>query len=118
MSTKASKRTSGVLRRWGVVMRNVLLALVMVSAAAHGQSTPDGEALYKQHCAICHDAGVPRAAARNVLEKLSYDSIRATLDVGSMVQQAAALPPAQKDAIVAYLTGDAAPQPAVAVNSQ
>ena len=99
-------------------MRTVLLALVMVTAAAHGQSAPDGEALYKQHCATCHDAGVPRAAARSVLEKLSPDSIRTTLNVGSMVQQAAALPPAQKDAIIAYLTRDSAPQPAVAVNSQ
>jgi polyvinyl alcohol dehydrogenase (cytochrome) len=53
-----------------------------------------------------------------VLEKLPPDSIRTTLNVGSMVQQAAALPPAQKDAIIAYLTRDSAPQPAVAVNSQ
>jgi len=90
----------------------------MVTAAAHGQSAPDGEALYKQHCATCHDAGVPRAAARSVLQKLSPDSIRTTLDVGSMVQQAAALPPAQKDAIIAYLTRDSASQPAVVVNSQ
>src|SRR5215510_4410187 len=99
-------------------MRAVLFALVMVTAAAHGQSAPDGEALYKQHCATCHDAGVPRAAARSVLEKLSPDSIRTTLYVGSMVQQAAALPPAQKDAIIAYLTRDSAPRPAVAVNLQ
>jgi Cytochrome C oxidase, cbb3-type, subunit III len=98
-------------------MRTMLLALVMVTAAAHGQSAPDGEALYKHHCATCHYAGVPRAAARSVLEKLSPDSIRTTLNVGSMVQQAAALPPAQKDAIIAYLTRDSAPQPAVAVNS-
>jgi polyvinyl alcohol dehydrogenase (cytochrome) len=99
-------------------MRIVLLALVIVTAAAHGQSAPDGEALYKQHCATCHDAGVPRAAARSVLEKLSPEGIRATLDTGSMVQQAAALPRAQKEAIIAYLTRDSAPQPAVAVNSQ
>src|SRR5262249_41476154 len=96
----------------------LLFALVMFTAAVNGQSDPDGEALYKQHCAICHDAGVPRAAARSALEKLSPDSIRTTLDVGSMVQQAAALQPAQKDAIIAYLTRDSAPQPAVAVNSQ
>ncbi|HKA41099.1 MAG TPA: PQQ-binding-like beta-propeller repeat protein [Burkholderiales bacterium] len=99
-------------------MRTLLFALVMFTAAVNGQSDPDGEALYKQHCAICHDAGVPRAAARSALEKLSPDSIRTTLDVGSMVQQAAALQPAQKDAIIAYLTRDSAPQPAVAVNSQ
>ena len=99
-------------------MRTMLHALVMVTAAAHGQFAPDGEALYKQHCATCHDAGVPRAAARSVLEKLSPDSIRTTLGVGSMVQQAAALPPAQKDAIIAYLTRDSEPQPAVAGNSQ
>jgi len=99
-------------------MRTVLLALLMVTAAAHGQHTLDGEALYKQHCATCHDAGMPRAAARSVLEKLSPDSIRDTLDAGSMVQQAAALPRAQKDAIIGYLTRNSAPQPAVAVNSQ
>jgi polyvinyl alcohol dehydrogenase (cytochrome) len=99
-------------------MRTVLFALIAVTAAAHGQSPADGEALYRQHCATCHDAGVPRAAARSVLEKLSPDSIRATLDAGSMVQQAAALSRAQKDAVVGYLTRDSASQPAVVVNSQ
>src|SRR5215831_14000683 len=99
-------------------MRTVLFALVIVSAFARGQPAADGEALYKQHCATCHDAGVPRAPARNVLEKLSPDSIRATLDVGGMVQQAAALSPAQKDALVVYLTGDSTLQPSVAANSQ
>src|SRR5215471_740112 len=98
-------------------MRTVLLFLVMVTAA-NGQSAPEGEALYKQHCATCHDAGVPRAPARGVLEKLPPESIRTTLDVGSMAQQAGALRPAQKDAVIAYLTRDSAPQRAVAVNSQ
>jgi polyvinyl alcohol dehydrogenase (cytochrome) len=98
-------------------MRAVLSALVMITAA-HGQSAPDGEALYKQHCAACHDGGVPRTAARSVLERLSADSIRTTLSLGSMVQQAAELQPAQKDAIIAYLTRDSASQSAVAVNSQ
>ena len=79
-------------------MRTVLLALVAFSAAAHGQSASDGEALYKQHCATCHDAGVSRVPARSVLEKFSAESIRSTLDAGSMVQQAAALWPAQKNA--------------------
>src|SRR5215467_11950338 len=118
MTRRPMELSSGLLRRQGVVMRTVLFSLVMVTAAAHGQSAPEGEALYKQHCATCHEAGVPRAAARSVLEKLSPDSIRTTLDAGSMVQQAAALPRAQKDAIVAYLTRSYAPQPAVAVNSQ
>src|SRR5215468_2130619 len=99
-------------------MRTVLFALIIVTASAHGQPAPGGEALYKQHCATCHDAGVPRAPARGVLEKLSPDSIRTTLDAGSMVQQAAALPRAQKDAIIAYLTRDSATQPAVVANSQ
>jgi polyvinyl alcohol dehydrogenase (cytochrome) len=98
-------------------MRTVLLFLAMVTAA-YGQSAQDGEALYIEHCATCHDAGVPRAAARSVLEKLSPDSIRTTLDAGSMVQQAVGLRPAQKDAIIAYLTRHSAPRPAVAVNTQ
>src|SRR5215467_10200840 len=109
------QRTSAPI---GSSMRTVLFALVVATAAAHGQSALDGEALYKQHCATCHDAGVPRAAARSVLEKLSSDSIRTTLEAGSMVQQAAKLQPAQKDAIIAYLTRDSLSQPAVAVNSQ
>jgi polyvinyl alcohol dehydrogenase (cytochrome) len=86
-------------------MRMVLLFLVAVSmTAAHAEAQGrDGDAVYKQVCASCHEGGVPRAASREALGRLSSDAIRLALTGGSMKTQGAALSPAELDAVVKFL---------------
>jgi polyvinyl alcohol dehydrogenase (cytochrome) len=61
------------------------------------------EALYRQHCASCHDGGVPRAANRATLSLLSSEQIRSALTSGSMVAQGAALTAQQRDMLAQHL---------------
>ncbi len=64
-----------------------------------------GAPLYKTHCANCHDSGVLRAPARNLLEFLSPEAVLSSLTTGIMKQQAAHLDDNQKNQIVEYLVG-------------
>lgn len=72
------------------------------AAAASG-----GEAFYREHCAACHETGVPRAAPRSTLVRLSSENIRFALTQGSMAAQAAKLTPPQVDLVVRFLAADA-----------
>ena len=91
-----------------------LLALALVvsvataSAQTQQETNRDGESLYTERCAKCHESGVPRAANREALRRLSPDTIRLALTTGSMRTQAAELTPAQID-VLARLLGTAAP---------
>jgi polyvinyl alcohol dehydrogenase (cytochrome) len=62
-----------------------------------------GEALYREHCASCHETGVPRAVNRQALTRISADNIRFALTKGSMTAQAAKLTPPQLETVVQYL---------------
>lgn len=89
-------------------MRNLLyLAL----AAALGTATAlaqNGEAIYKAHCAGCHDAPVKRVPPFSALRKMDAATIMRTITTGIMKTQAAGLTTQQKYALVTYL---AAPTP-------
>ena len=94
------------------VASQLLLCLGVTLAAASAQ-TPDGnsaeaEKIYAERCAECHESGVPRAANREALQRLSPDAIRLALTSGSMLTQAADLSPAQID-MLARMLGRAAP---------
>src|SRR5215469_12041138 len=103
------------------------LSLLGVSAvpstsaeAGHDQATisQDGDKIYREHCASCHDTGVPRAPARAALSHMSPDNIRFALTSGKMSAQGAELTRAQLDSLVRFLTGPpAAPGPAAPVNT-
>jgi polyvinyl alcohol dehydrogenase (cytochrome) len=82
----------------------MLLTLVVLDLSSQAQERPtgtatvaskDGEVLYRQHCASCHEAGVPRAADRAALGRMSPENIRLALTSGSMRAQGAHLTPAQ-----------------------
>jgi len=64
----------------------------------------DGEAVYRSHCATCHDGGVSRAPDRTALSGISQKNIRIALTSGNMSTQGAALTPAQRDAVIRYLS--------------
>lgn len=91
------------------VMRLICTVLVSVMSIAHAAAqAPDasnqqGEALYKERCANCHDKGVPRAANRDALQRLSQDAVRQALTTGSMRTQAEGLAPAQIESLTRLL---------------
>ena len=99
-------------------LTTLLLLLLGVSIRAASAQTPqgttqDGESLYAERCAKCHESGVPRAANREGLRRLSPDTIRLALTTGSMRTQGAELTPAQIDSL-ARLLGTAPPAAASA----
>jgi polyvinyl alcohol dehydrogenase (cytochrome) len=77
----------------------VLLVLGVCVAPALGQAPQgdpgEGDRLYTDKCARCHEAGVPRAPVRQALSRLSPDAIRTALTTGSMRSQGAELTQAQ-----------------------
>lgn len=70
---------------------------------------PDGEALYKERCAVCHDNAVDRTPAREVLSKNPPSFIISSLTNGAMAPMAEGLSGAEKAAIAAYITGTKLP---------
>ncbi|MCL6710663.1 ThuA domain-containing protein [Pseudomonas sp. R2.Fl] len=66
----------------------------------------DGEALFKQRCAVCHDHPQGNIPPRAMLESRSRAYIVDTLTHGAMRAQAAGLSANDIDAIAGYLDGD------------
>ncbi|PYR56134.1 MAG: pyrrolo-quinoline quinone, partial [Acidobacteria bacterium] len=65
--------------------------------------TPDGAAIYRDHCASCHDTPTSRTPARDALSARTADAIVASLTGGSMMVQAVALGPGEKRAVAEFL---------------
>jgi polyvinyl alcohol dehydrogenase (cytochrome) len=85
------------------------VALCGLVSAVHAQPAArvDGSALYAERCATCHEAGVPRAANRASLARISANNVRFALTGGVMSAQAAGLTTEQRDALVHFLTDSA-----------
>lgn len=62
-----------------------------------------GLALYGEHCASCHEGGVPKSPHRNWLEMMAPDMILAAMNGGIMSQQSAALSDMEKRQVAEYL---------------
>ena len=84
-----------------------LFVFLMMSASAHAQAGADGGALYAQHCARCHDLGLPRTPTRHVLNGLAPERIVSALESGTMRAQGAERTADERRAIAAFLTGKA-----------
>ncbi len=83
-------------------MRTVLLAGACVSILAAG---PDGAAIYKQQCALCHDhSSETRAPAPAAMREMSPENVIKSLETGQMKQQGAALSGEQRAAVAEFLT--------------
>lgn len=77
----------------------VLLAMLALPTFA----AVDGEAIYGQHCAACHEGNVPKAPRRAALQAMSAEALWFALTRGGMSQQAAALSAVDKNALIDYL---------------
>jgi len=75
-------------------------------AAAQSPAPAGGAATYQARCAACHDhSDQSRAPARDVLAQMRPASIDYALTDGKMKVMGAGLSPADRAALIAYLTG-------------
>ena len=95
-------------------MRLVLVILVLALAAPVRGEVPSGEALFREHCASCHAGGVERAPDVAALRQMSRERLSAALTTGVMQERGAALMPAQREALVAFLAAKTPAQAAIA----
>jgi len=68
-------------------------------------TSPEGEAIYKQRCAVCHDNPQDRIPPLFLIRRRSAEDVIQTLTSGSMKQQASGLSQDQVRALAVYLTG-------------
>ncbi|MBZ5601766.1 MAG: PQQ-binding-like beta-propeller repeat protein [Acidobacteriia bacterium] len=82
------------------------IAFLSLIASAAFAADPDGAALYKQHCAICHEnSGATRAPAPAALRLMSPENVVKALESGVMKDQGAALSAGDKENVAEFLTG-------------
>jgi polyvinyl alcohol dehydrogenase (cytochrome) len=68
-------------------------------------SAKSGEEIYTTICALCHEAGVPKAPSKSMLNFISPSAIYRALTEGIMQAQAAVLTLEEKKAVAEYLSG-------------
>lgn len=81
------------------------LVLLAPAAAAQPQRPPDGAAVYKQHCAQCHEGSMPRMPSREALRMVAPEHIETALNSFTMRRQGAALSRAERRAVAEFLSG-------------
>jgi len=81
------------------------LALAIVFAAAAWAAAPDGEALYKQRCATCHEGKAqPRMPTRQEIAARTPEAVYQAMFGGAMVPQSAGLTEEEGRAIARFVT--------------
>lgn len=80
-------------------MRYVCLFTLMTSLLR----AQDGDAIYKEHCASCHDMPAPRVPSFNIIKAMSGKAIYTALTRGVMKTQASGLSSAQIMALIGYI---------------
>ena len=84
-------------------------------ALAQSAAPPVGQAVYQEHCAMCHEQLSDRISHREALQKLPAARILRALDAGAMLAIALSMHRDERIAVAAYLGTDAAdsgPSPA------
>jgi polyvinyl alcohol dehydrogenase (cytochrome) len=90
----------------------ILLAIIAPACRAVADE-PAGEALYREQCAHCHEAGSARAPSAAALKQMSPSQIAVALMFGSMSAQGHVLSGPQVKSLLRYLAsaGPEAPLP-------
>jgi polyvinyl alcohol dehydrogenase (cytochrome) len=86
-----------------VVRVLALLAAALCPIQTAFAQTPSGEAVYKTHCASCHDPISPRVPSRDALRQMPAARILRSLDGGSMMTVAFTMSRQERLAVAAYL---------------
>lgn len=76
------------------------------AVAEEGGAPSRGEALFKSHCAVCHENKYPRAPFIHYLQMMMPQSIYGILTQGAMRTYAAGLTDGEKRLIAEYLSGE------------
>ena len=84
-----------------------ILVFTVSTLSAAGQASPDGERLYQQSCARCHDADMPAVFMQGTIQDLSAERVYEALVYFFMQRHAATLTKAQKRAIAEHVSGNA-----------
>lgn len=84
-----------------------LASSVLLTVALRAQ---DGSAIYREHCAGCHEGGIARAPQIGAFKQMSPDNIQFALKSGVMQFQGLALTTDEIRAVSEFVTGKAAPQ--------
>lgn len=86
-------------------LATTLLFFWTVVSAPWAAAAADGEALYEQHCAQCHNGRVSKAPPFTLLNIMSTSSILRAMESGVMQQQAQKLTSAERQAVAEHITG-------------
>ena len=86
----------------GMRLTSALASTVFLTAILSAQ---DGSAIYREHCAACHDGGATRAPQIGALKQMSPANVEFTLKSGVMEIQGSALTTAQIRAVSEFVTG-------------
>ena len=86
-------------------MKLLLLVVLALCCACFAQ---DGAAIYKQHCATCHESPQGRTPTVDTLRAMSNAAILRTLETGVMREQAKDLSGQERSAVAQYLHSDSA----------
>jgi polyvinyl alcohol dehydrogenase (cytochrome) len=91
------------------VLNRILLTALAVVNFVLSCGAQDGAAVYREHCALCHESGSDRVPARSSLKQMPPESIVKVLETGAMrgIAGVGSLTPGQRDAIAEFLTGRA-----------
>lgn len=90
----------------------------LFTAIAWGMTTASAAvpaALYQQHCAACHEGGVPRAPHAVKFQMIGARAILASLETGVMQPQGSALSAAERRELAEFLGGASIVDPAASV---
>jgi polyvinyl alcohol dehydrogenase (cytochrome) len=96
-------KTNGPFLAWILV----LMTSMFSAPEAAGQAAPNGEALFKAHCAMCHNdaaTGANRAPSPAVLAGKTQEEILRALESGAMVIYGNRITEAERKAIAAFLS--------------
>src|SRR5690349_9324141 len=94
---------------WEAIMRVRLSWLVYMCLCSLSGAVPlpaqDGAALFKTHCATCHESGDPsRVPSRAVLKQMTPEQILTALEKGAMKVQGSERSRAEKRVLAEFLT--------------
>ncbi len=105
----ASSRRSRVIAAALAVAGCVSLAPERL--AAQSAAAPSGEAVYLEHCALCHEQVDERIPHRSALQQMPSARIVRALDAGAMLAIAMTMNRDERLAVAAYLGTDAPATP-------